>query len=186
MLEIDAALTGAVAAVLCAWFLASIPTQFRWRWWESLSRHDALGLLPRWTFFAPNPGRHDLHLLVRDWIDGEPSPWREFERLPPPPLVRALWNPGRFARKTITDVGNAVVRSAAGRVDAAEENAKAIQLHAAYLEILGWVTAAGRHERAVGVGEERGERQFALVRTQTDQPGRRLQVVFLSFLHPLT
>jgi hypothetical protein len=171
---IDGLLVWALAAFFAVWLLASIPNQFRWSWWESIARRDALALLPRWTFFAPRPGRHDLHILIRDWSGGTPGPWHELERLAPGPWLRAVWNPDRFARKAVTDTGNALARAARRGDDAPS----AIQLHSAYLEILGWVLAAPS-------ATPDAARQFALVRTQTDRPGRLLDVVFVSFEHSL-
>jgi hypothetical protein len=165
------------------WLLASIPNQFHWRWWESIARRDALGLLPRWTFFAPRPGRHDLHILIRNWSAGTPGPWRELERPSPHPWLRAVWNPGRFARKAVTDKGNAVVRAVARRVG---DSPSVIQLHPAYLEILVWALAdTGGTTDAAADSASDAARQFALIRTQTDRPGRRLDVAFVSFVHPL-
>ena len=172
---LDRVLFGALAAVFAVWLLASIPNQFRWNWWESIARRDTVGLLPRWTFFAPRPGRHDLHILIRDWSGGTPGPWREMERRPPGRWLRAVWNPDRFVRKTVTDTGNALIRAAARR-DA--DPPSIIQLQPSYLEVLGWVSAAAPATPGAA-------RQFALVRTQTDRPGRRLDVVFVSFEHPL-
>ncbi|MET0885763.1 MAG: hypothetical protein ABWX92_04860 [Mycetocola sp.] len=174
----DGVLLGALTVVFTLWLLASIPNQFRWEWWERIARRDVLGLLPRWTFFAPRPGRHDLHILIRDWSAGSPGQWRELERRPPTPWRRAFWNPDRFVRKTVTDTGNALVR-AASRPEAGSPTS--IQLHSAYIEILGWVMAAPPPVQDTSPGDAR---QFILVRTQTDRPGRRLDVTFISFEHP--
>ncbi|WP_292811858.1 hypothetical protein [Microbacterium sp.] len=175
---------GAALAVLFGlWLVASIPNQFRWRWWETVARRDALGLLPRWTFFAPRPGQHDLHLIFRDRSpvdDAITGPWRQVEFATMPWWLRVVWNPSRFARKAVTDVGGALVRAAtrAGRSgESPAVVAAMIQLNPAYLRVLGWVLAQP--------GDEGGDaRQFALVRTQTDDADRRLEPVFVSFIHP--
>lgn len=181
---LDAVVTYALVVVFALWLLASIPSQFRWLWWERVARRDALGLLPRWTFFAPRPGRHDLHILVRDWSDRTPGPWRELERHPSNPWLRAFWNPGRFSRKAVTDTGNSLIRAAARR-DA--DPPSVIQLQPAYLEILAWASEApGSQADAPAATTADAVRQFALVRTQTDRPGRSLDVVFLSFEHPIS
>jgi len=163
--------------------LASVPNQFRRQWWESIARRDALALLPRWTFFAPRPGRHDLHILIRDWSGDTPGPWRELERRQPSAWLRAFWNPGRCERKAVTDMGNALVRAAIRR-DAGPPST--IQLQSSYLEILAWASAVAPAAQTTAP-RAYGDiaRQFALVRTQTDRPGRRLDVVFVSFEHPL-
>lgn len=183
MALLDGVLAGALAALFAVWLLASIPSQFRWQWWESIARRDGLALLPRWTFFAPRPGRHDLHVLIRDWSGGAPGPWRELERRPPGPWLRAVWNPDRFVRKSVTDTGAALVRAA---TRSAADPPSTIQLQSSYLDILGWVSAATPAATSAGANARPDvARQFALVRTQTDRPGRRLDVVFVSFEHPL-
>jgi hypothetical protein len=173
----------ALAVIFGLWLLASIPNQFRWRWWEAVARRDVLGLLPRWTFFAPRPGQHDLHLIYRDRSpvdDDVAGPWRQVEFATMPWWLRAVWNPSRFARKAVTDVGGALVRAAtrAGRSgDTPAVVAAMIQLNPAYLRVLDWVMAQPAET-------ETHARQFALVRTQADAGDRRLEPVFVSFVHP--
>jgi hypothetical protein len=179
---LDELFLGALAAFFTGWLLGSVPNQFRWQWWEPIVRRDALALLPRWTFFAPRPGRHDLHILIRDWSGDTPGPWRELERRQPRRWLRAFWNPDRFERKALADTGNSLVRAAARR-DAGP--ASTIQLQSSYLEILGWVSAAPPASQDATSRPEDVARQFAVVRNQTDRPGRRLDVVFVSFEHPL-
>lgn len=182
MALLDGVLVGALATVFTVWLLASVANQFRWTWWEPIARRDPLALLPRWTFFAPRPGRHDLHILIRDWSGGTPGPWRELERRPARPWLRAVWNPDRFARKAVIDTGNALVRAAAhGNADPPSY----VQVQSPYLDILGWVSTAPLATSDAVDGAHEISRQFALVRTQTVRPGRRLDVVFVSFEHPL-
>lgn len=169
-------LTAGVALLFGAWLIASLPNQFRWRWWDRVARYDQLGLLPRWTFFAPNPGRHDVHVIYCDIIEAQIGTWQEIDHLSSPMATRWLWSPDRFGRKAVTDAANAVVR-AAGQHEASD--ARAIQLDPAYLQILCWV----QNDRQESI--EGTLCQFALVRTQLDLPGRPLNILFVSFDHPV-
>jgi hypothetical protein len=77
-----------------------------------LKRHDAIALIPAWTFFAPNPGTRDLRLLWRQrYPDGSVSPWHE-TAVPDPGPWRAIWNPHKRLRKAVTDICPSIVRRA--------------------------------------------------------------------------
>jgi hypothetical protein len=72
-------------------------------------RADVLGLVPGWSFFAPNPGTVDYHLLARTRSpDGSTG---QFEEIAPPvsPLRRSIWNPEKRVRKAIFDCGQELV-----------------------------------------------------------------------------
>ncbi|AVH55862.1 MULTISPECIES: hypothetical protein [Streptomyces] len=77
---------------------------------RSIVGYDILGLVPIWTFFAPNPGDTDLHLLYRD-LDrhGNVGPWHEvvIERRR---HVLHLWLPHRRVSKALSDVAHDLTR----------------------------------------------------------------------------
>jgi len=64
-----------IAAILAIWLLLTVLRQLTPEsWW----RFDLFSLVPRWTFFAPKPIRHDYLVLYRDTgADGTPGPWRD-------------------------------------------------------------------------------------------------------------
>jgi hypothetical protein len=95
---------------LAIWFLASILGQVnavsqkkaRFRW---LRRYDWFGLVPTWTFFAPNPATSDHHLLFRDRLaDGTVTPWTELVAIEERKWWHAVWNPRKRQRKLLTDI----------------------------------------------------------------------------------
>src|SRR5690348_12432463 len=55
-----------IALFFLGWFILSILNQFGFAWFDKITRHDHFSLLPLWTFFAPNPGQSDYHLIYRD------------------------------------------------------------------------------------------------------------------------
>lgn len=63
-----------------------------------------LGLLPYWSFFAPQPPTSDYHLLYRDHLaDGTVLPWREVQP-EKHQWWRPLWNPQMRQTKALSDV----------------------------------------------------------------------------------
>ena len=58
-------LASALATILTIWFVLSALNQID-PISTRLAPYDPLGLLPRWTFFAPHPGIYDYHLLYRE------------------------------------------------------------------------------------------------------------------------
>src|SRR5580698_7748189 len=97
--------------VLAIWFVLSISAQLSVsvlpraiRLHKLLKPADPLGLIPRWTFFAPNPGIYDNHLLFRTGptIDSL-GDWREIEIICRPVFGSFIWNQRKRQRKAFTD-----------------------------------------------------------------------------------
>lgn len=120
--------TVSVGIVLAVWFLASLIHQFRFAWWRGVTRFDFFHLLPRWTFFAPNPGRHNFHLVFRDWIDGHPGPWVEITVSSDDRRWRWFWHPARYPSKGLSDLVNSLYRS----LQSSREVPQALMLSSAY------------------------------------------------------
>lgn len=140
-----------------------------------LRRHDMLGLVPTWTFFAPSPGRTDYHVLVRDeTVTGQFSPWREVKP-DDTSLMRALWNPGKRLRKGLCDHISSLLRS----LPEQGGDASYVVFHPSYLALLWWISHLPRDPAAV-------KRQFAVAVTsgfahQRTEPSP----LFVSYLHAL-
>lgn len=167
--------TGFVALVLSGWFAASVVHQFRRSWWERVARIDTLNLLPRWRFFAPNPGRHDILLVYRDWIGDEPQPWQEVTAPRSRRRWRWFWNPSRYPRKAVHDLANGLLPLAATAGES-----RTLLLTLPYIGLLAFVMSQPvRHPQA-------SQRQFALVRVQGFGSERRIDVPFVSETHRLS
>jgi hypothetical protein len=156
-----------------AWFVLSVCNQFNWRRLRSLRYGDKFRLLPIWTFFAPNPGMTDYHLVVRNvGHDGTPYAWVEHC----PPEIRPAWtsvyNPTKRYRKCITDCTQSMLTLSSFR-----DEQTTLQLSVPYLAMLNLVCGLGSTKRAHSC-------QFAIVQTTgfaADDPS----VIFRSAVHKL-
>jgi hypothetical protein len=103
-----------VIVIYVVWGAATIANQFH-RWCPAWLRAvDIFGLVPIWTFFAPNPGMTDYYLLYRDRLaDGSFDNWREVDLKQSENGVRlALWNPTKRRHKALTDMVSVLIRLA--------------------------------------------------------------------------
>ena len=161
----------AVAAGLFAiWLAATIAAAFEGsRAARVVHRVDALGLVPIWTFFAPNPGTFDYHLLSRTRArDGSTTPFGEVA--PPVGMLRrSLWHPQKRVRKAIYDCCHELLAMRGVEREGAEYSL-------AYLTLLSIVVADATRPDAEAV-------QFALVRSgvQLAEP----ELLARSRFHPL-
>lgn len=165
--------TWTAAIVLGGWLAASVVHQLRPRWWSRIARHDAFNLLPSWSFFAPNPGREDLHLVYRDRSGDGPGPWRLLDPGADDVRCRCLWNPARFPRKAVHDLANGLLQAARANAGAP----RVALLSGSYLAVLHWVMSQPAAAAATT------HRQFALVASAGSERG--LTVRFVSEEHPL-
>jgi hypothetical protein len=107
-----------LCALFGAWFVMSIFFQVP-RYSLKMSRYDPLGLLPKWTFFAPNPGIHDYHIVRRIAANAfesseAPAPhevasWQNIRPLGDTQSIPFLWNPDRRIKKTLSDATNSII-----------------------------------------------------------------------------
>ena len=96
-----------------------------------------LGLIPIWTFFAPNPGMTDYYLLYRDRLpDGSLDNWRKVDLKKSENGLRlALWNPTKRKHKALTDMVSALTRVANHRA------IEALIVTVPYILILNFITS---------------------------------------------
>lgn len=162
-----------LAVVLFAWFVLSIIHQpKRGAWTRAVRKRLPLGLLPTWTFFAPNPARDDLRLVWRHERDGVWGGWNEIV-LPRSPVYRqGVLNPEAVPPKAVSDLVGMLSRSASRTDDLRW------MMSAPYLALLGLVVNCDRPHGADAV-------QFAVLRTRWESGARRVAVNFLSAEHGL-
>ncbi len=167
--------TATVGLVLTLWFLASVVHQFDPPRWSRISRHDRYALLPRWRFFAPNPGRDDRHLVVRDEVvPGVAGRWRPVALDESKRSWRWLWQPSRYGSKALSDLVSGLLGTlrALGSTDFAPG---AEQLSGSYLGLLRW--------SLIEPAAEGAKRQFAVVASNGHGESRSLRIVYLSGWH---
>jgi hypothetical protein len=131
----DAAIV--VVIIYLVWGAATIANQFHsWcpMWIKAV---DVFGLIPIWTFFAPNPGVTDYYLLYRDRLpDGSLDNWRKVELKPSENGFRvALWNPMKRKQKALSDMTGALIRLAKHR------KSERLIVTVPYLLILNFITS---------------------------------------------
>jgi hypothetical protein len=174
-------LTWMIAAVLAGWVAVTILNQnnrtrrlVKW-----IVSYDVCGLVPVWTFFAPNPGDTDAHLLFRDRDHGgRVTNWREVK------LVRRrrvidLWDPRRRINKALVDVSFDLAkldrpRSGPGPQPVSKQRV----LGFPYLLILNYVSQLPGDFAAA-------ERQFAVAKTKGVELRDQPDILFVSAFHKL-
>ena len=164
----------AVGALYATWVAATVANQFPDRCPAWLRSADVFGLVPVWTFFAPNPGTTDYYLLYRDRLpDGSLDPWRKVELKPAENGLRlALWNPAKRRHKALSDVVGALLRTRGRPADG-------LVVTVPYLLVLNAVTARPHAPGATGT-------QFMIMEHGGFAAGpERSRVLVLSGVHGL-
>ena len=162
-----------IALFFLGWFVLSVLNQFGFAWFDKITRHDHFALLPLWTFFAPNPGQSDYHLIYRDRnTDGSVTEWRELEMTETRKPFGFVWNPEKRGKKVLSDV----VYSIAGSIPGANESDHVIMLSIPYLILLNVVSHVDAEDHAT-------YRQFVLVETFGFNPTSEPRVVLRSDFH---
>lgn len=119
------------------WLVFSVINQFGPKWMNKVKKYDYFSLIPKWTFFAPNPGSTDYHLLYRDILDdGEICKWTPVISPDNRSLVTAIWNPQKRVRKAQADIVRALIRLP----DEKKDNIYFIYFTLPYLLLLNTVT----------------------------------------------
>jgi hypothetical protein len=124
--------TWILLAILSIHGLLSLLNQFA-RFQPFLNRLDPVGLLPHWSFFAPNPGISDHRVLVRKKdADGKIGSWSEHCIHEPRLASHLLWNPNKLRQKCVSDC----VRALLGEVSKSnEDTSDLIQLSWPYIKL---------------------------------------------------
>lgn len=89
-------------SIVTLWLVITLLAQHtRFRPFSSI---DAFHVIPRWTFFAPNPGIRDYHLVIRDRCrDGRTSGWKSVPIYSARPRFGYLWHPQKRSSKIMND-----------------------------------------------------------------------------------
>jgi hypothetical protein len=157
-------------ALLGTWFgltffFQFIPPSERWI--------DIYQIIPKWTFFAPRPGRVDFRIVFQDFtLEEKPtSPPQELPIHVRRSPLHALWNPNKRVRKAILDIAQ-VIQLKPGQAEKPE-----VQLAVPYLILLNLVDA-------YDPGINAHYRRFVIVATAGFDGEVEPQIIFSSFLHP--
>ncbi|QWF82484.1 hypothetical protein [Amycolatopsis sp. CA-230715] len=162
---------------LGSWFAATLLSQDPFRKFPGARRYDPTGAaIPDWRFFAPRPGMHDYHLLVRDELpDGSVTDWREVLPVEQRAPRHFFWYANRRAEKVVAD-------SVVGIVGFTKEEGRKkedIQLSVSYLTILNYMTYQEEHHN------DAKRTQFLIAASAGYDESEEPLMLFLSNLHPL-
>jgi len=158
--------------VLGIWFIATVLKQLNARWLSRIVRND-FGLVPSWTFFAPNPGRSDIRLVYRDRLpNGVSTQWQEACQKPLRNKWRFIWNPEKFKEKGVLDIALSLSRT----VKSSDGKPAIAMLMWPYLVLLDRVLSEPRQTTGAN-------RQFAILSTEGATAPRRMEALFLSGWH---
>jgi hypothetical protein len=144
----DLTRTTGLEAILIVWFVVSVMGQFESRVIRWLRNRDHIGLIPRWTFFAPRPGRTDYHLMVQVYRDDDAQSWREKPLAERRTLIGAVWNPEKRNRKALTDLVRSMVRASSS---AGHDKRWHVQYSMPYIALLSYLSDEAAAEGATHV-----------------------------------
>ncbi|WP_432037469.1 hypothetical protein [Streptomyces cucumeris] len=161
--------------LLLSWFGLTVAQQFKKRPRLLDTVDPANVTLPISTFFAPNPGSNDTHLLIRNRLaDGGVSVWTEQAMTQVRSVRQMVWHPGRRGEKALLDIVTdltAVLRE--------ERRVEYVQMTVPYLSLLNFVTHQGEHvPDAVQV-------QFLLVSSAGCDEGEEPTTLLASAFHDI-
>ena len=167
----DSIVFASAVGLFCGWLAISIfvyvPSLTK-----RIRRWDSFGLVPQWNFFAPNPARHDFHLLFRDQLqDGTMTEWTEVASIAQRPNWGIVWNPRKRRNKALFDA----VTDLAMHV---KDSLPAIELSIPYLTLLNYVSGLPRFAGARFT-------QFLIMRSGSSDQGQKPELFYLSKLHAL-
>jgi len=184
--------TAVVAAVLTAWIALTVANQFERgrKFIDGILQLDALALIPSWTFFAPDPGRTDTHVVYREVYEGGTlANWRAL-RLVSRPTMFGLSHGERRVAKGIVDQlpellqggqspsDQAADQQVAGERDELHSASPAVMFTNAYLAALSLVTQEQHDAFAAAV-------QFALAISDSPEREHDSTLLFISAIHSL-
>jgi hypothetical protein len=162
-------------ALLLTWAGLTVAKQFR-KTPKFLSRIDPINTaIPVTTFFAPNPGKTDIHLLKREKLaDGAVTEWSEYPLIERRSLRHMLCHPSRRVEKLLPDAVSELTQVALD-----EKRIEYLQLTIPYLSLLNFVTNSCEHPDGTR------EVQFLIVSSAGFEEDEEPRTLFASDFHPI-
>ncbi|MGH9877055.1 MAG: hypothetical protein ACRD5H_05405 [Nitrososphaerales archaeon] len=168
---------GIIVTVLFSfWFVISVASQFSDKVAAAFPRMSMFALIPAWTFFAPRPGVHDLHLLYRDRAaDGTEYTVSYIPTIPGRRWFHAIWNPYKYHNKIVSDCSDSLLEQFHLLKKSAREP-RIILLSTPYLMLLNIVMRMPSSTDAVA-------RQFIIAQNTQCASRRERDILFISEFH---
>ncbi|WP_309614974.1 hypothetical protein [Salinibacterium sp.] len=165
-------ITGLV--VFAVWFLLTVVFQQRNELSRLISRFDRFSLIPRWSFFSPDPGASNYHFIYRSRDDKTGmGPWLELN-LSPRGILYPLWNPRKRYREGMIELFQLLALSSA------QYSAERLQFTAPYIILLDVA-----RQRLGDSLSTQSAYQFAVVETRGSSGASVPCVRFYSLAHPV-
>jgi len=176
MTQIANSVFGAIgAATFAVWFLLTIVFQKKNAFSATIGRFDRLNLIPRWSFFAPDPGASNYHFIYRGREDEtSASAWHELN-LSPRGIFSIIWNPRKRYRESLIELFHLL------EISSREHSAEQLQFTTPYVVLLNVA-----RKRLEGSLSPRAFYQFALVETRGASAMSQPRVRFYSLTHPVS
>jgi hypothetical protein len=175
-------MTYVVIPLLIIWFGISVLWQLQIKPLSKFRGYDVFGLIPNWSFFAPNPGTSDYHVVYRDkHVAGTFTEWQELSLLSARGAVDWLWHPRKRRTKLVCDCVNAIARMIRQHrtADPEPDHYDGLCLTVPYLLLLNAVTNSRPPSGAVT------HRYFAVVETYGYPGSKETRPLVRSALHPI-
>jgi hypothetical protein len=174
-----------VSIFFVVWIGLMIPWQFQKVREKSrfLLEINRLKILPIYTFFSPNPGKVDSHLLFRDSLSGgneTMTDWKEVITIPRRQVFNVIWNPDKRINKLVIDA-LADLRSYNNYYYDLKVNkddlAVFFQLNTGYIALLNFVSDFEK------LSPDSVARQFMVVDVTYQNNRRQAAPLFISAIH---
>lgn len=175
MIDITSAVFGVIGIVVFSvWFLLTIAFQKNNQLSRLTKRFDRFTLVPKWSFFTPDPGATNYHFVYRSRNDETSvSPWLELNLSPRGPLF-PLWNPRKRYREGMIELFQLLALSSI------TTSVERLQFTAPYIILLDVA-----RKRLGGSLSSQAFYQFALVETRGPSGASVPLVLFYSLTHPV-
>ena len=176
MIDIASAVFGVIGIVFFSvWFLLTIAFQKNNRLSRLTTRFDRFTLVPKWSFFSPDPGASNYHFVYRSRDDKtSASPWLELD-LSPRGLLFPIWNPRKRYREGMIELFQLLA------LFSLNNSAERLQFTAPYIILLDVV-----RKKLEGSMSPQASYQFALVETRGPSGASMPRVRFYSLTHPVS
>jgi hypothetical protein len=176
MIDVASSVFGVIGIVVFSiWFLLSIAFQKNNRLSRLTTRFDRFTLIPKWSFFTPDPGASNYHFVYRSRGDETSvSPWLELN-LSPRGIFFPLWNPRKRYREGMIELFQLLALSSINC------SAERLQFTAPYIILLDVA-----RKRLGGSLSSQAFYQFALVETRGRSEASVPLVRFYSLTHPVS
>jgi hypothetical protein len=176
MIDIANSIFGVIGVLIfSAWFLLTIAFQKNNELSRLTTRFDRFTLVPRWSFFTPDPGASNYHFVYRSRDDKtSASPWVELN-LSPRGMFFPLWNPQKRYREGMIELFQLLA------LFSQNNSAERLQFTTPYVILLDVA-----RKRLGGSLSSQAFYQFALVETRGPSGASVPRVRFYSLTHPVS